>query len=56
MTERERKLRRIMKAERQRQLGELVEKIVYGIPTALKWAAKGLLCFLAIGLVLCLCG
>lgn len=56
MTEREKHLRWIMKAERQRQLGELVERIVYGIPTALKWAAQGVLCFLAFGLVLCLCG
>lgn len=56
MTEREKELRRIMKAERQRQLGEITEKIVYGIPTALKWAAQGILCFIVVGLVLCLCG
>ncbi len=55
MTEREKELREIMKAERQRQLGELAERIVYGIPTATKYLAKFVLCFLFIGMVLCLC-
>ena len=56
MTEREKYIRRIMKAERQRQLGELMERIVYGIPMMLKCMAKGLIGFIAVGLVLCLCG
>ncbi len=56
MTEREKEIREIMKAERQRQLGELAEKIVYGIPTATKYLAEFILCFIVVGMVLCLCG
>lgn len=56
MTEREKKLRRIMKAERQRQLGALIENIVYGVPTVLKYSAYAVMGFLALGMVMCLCG
>lgn len=56
MTERENKIRQRMKAERQRQLGELVEKIVHAIPAVLQAIVYFVIGYIGLVLVLCLCG
>lgn len=56
MTEREEEIRQIMKAERQRQLGELIENIIHGIPTGLKYIGYAAVGYISVVLLLCVCG
>ena len=56
MTEREIKLRQKMKAERQRQLGELIENLVHHAPAFLQAVVYLVIGYISLVIVFCLYG